>query len=37
MNGGDENTKDFIENFYYILPEYETTKKQIIFSKFLKI
>lgn len=36
MKGADENVKDFIENFYYILPEYQTTKKQIIFNTILK-
>jgi len=32
MKGADENTKDFIENFYYILPEHGPRRKQIIFN-----
>ena len=41
MKGGDENTKDFIENFYYIIPEYEKAIKRktfdIIFKSFKNI
>ena len=36
MNGGDENTKDFIENFYYIIPANETAKKKKTFDVILK-